>query len=224
MLTEPLPVTAAVINYQTPELTERAVTSLRRFYPKLMIVLIDNGSNDRESLPALERLRSLSPEYTLLIANSENIHHGPAMDQALRRMKTPFGLLIDSDCEIRKGGCIEAMYAIASADDRIYAVGKKVFMNRRGFDVPETAAGALGYVRPIFMFLRREYYDLLPSFEKHGAPCLANMKSATSKGLLLGHFPVEEYVYHEGRGTASRVGYNLGWRGKVNHLLDRLGL
>ncbi len=51
-----------------------------------------------------------------------------------------------------------------------------------------------------------------------------NFIAADNAGFVLVHFPVEEYVHHEGRGTATRHGYRLGLRGKLNHLLNRLRL
>jgi hypothetical protein len=74
------------------------------------------------------------------------------------------------------------------------------------------------------MLLRRRTYLTLPPFRRHGAPCLHNMRAAVAAGLRLAHVPVEEYVQHEGRGTAGRYGYGLGWKGKLNHVLNRLGV
>lgn len=218
----PSDVTAVVINFKTPDLTRRAVESFRSFYPSLPLLLIDNGSG-KDSVETLERLRSRSPGCTQLIVNESNRHHGPAMDQALRAVSVPLVLFIDSDCEVLKGGFVEAMLARAAEDAHAYVVGKKIFMNDRGFDVSEHP-GAHPYIRPICMLVRREFYLGLPPFEKHGAPCLTNMRAARESGFALLHFPVEDFVRHEGRGTASRHGYRLGWRGRLNHLMNKIGL
>jgi glycosyltransferase involved in cell wall biosynthesis len=215
-------VTAVVINFRTPDLTRRVIESFRSFYPALPLLLVDNGSED-ESGRTLEELRAVAPGKTTLILNPSNRHHGPAMDQALRTVDTPFVLFLDSDCEVVQGGFVEAMLAHAMEDPRNYIVGKKIFMNDRGFDVAEEP-GAHPYIRPICMLVRRELYLGLPPFERHGAPCLANMRAARTTGLGLIHFPVEEFVRHEGRGTASRHGYRLGWRGRLNHLMNKIGL
>ena len=74
------------------------------------------------------------------------------------------------------------------------------------------------------MLIRREPYLTLPPFERHGSPCLANMRAARAAGLALLDFPVDAYVRHLGRGTAGRHGYRLGMRGRLNHLLNKLGL
>ena len=218
----PLPVTVVIINFQTPDLTSQAVRSLRRFYPEVPLLLVDNGSGDG-SPRVLEELRQMEPAKTELLLNVTNLHHGPAMDQALRLLETPYVLFLDSDCVVERGGFLKAMLDLSAGEPRGYAVGKKIFMNDRGFDVDETP-GAHPYIRPICMLIRRERYLQLPPFERHGAPCLANMRAAAADGLALLHFPVEGYVRHLGRGTASRHGYRLGWKGRLNHLLNRIGL
>jgi glycosyltransferase involved in cell wall biosynthesis len=215
-------VTAVIVNFQTPDLTRRAASSLRRWYPDLPLLLIDNGSAD-DSPSLLRRLAEQSPAMNTLLCNPRNIHHGPAMDQAMRRLSTEEVFFLDSDCVITSGGILERLREALHADDRNYAAGKRIFMNSRGFDVTPNSH-AHPYIRPICMLLRRRQYLALPPFERHGAPCLTNMIAATAAGLWLAHVPVDDYVQHEGRGTAARFGYGLGWKGKLNHVLNRLGL
>jgi len=222
MTTASSQVTAVIINFQTPDLTTTALSSFRTYYPSVPLLLIDNGSSDG-SAETLATLIEQWPDTTSLIRNATNIHHGPAMDQAVRTVRTPFVLFLDSDCEVVRGGFVEAMEKLLQEDHRNYVSGKRIWMNERGFDVAETP-GAHLYIRPICMMLRRNIYLTLPPFERHGAPCLANFIGAARRGLRLLHFPVESHVRHKGRGTAGRHGYRLGIRGKVNHLLNKLGL
>ncbi len=215
-------VTAVIINYRTPELTGRAASSLRSFYPDLPILLIDNGSGP-EGLRALEA--GVSGLSVTLHPNTSNIHHGPAMDQGIRMAKTPGVLLLDSDCVVRRGGFVEMMAGRLEADPASYAAGKLVMMDSRGFDLPRGAQeGAIPYLRPICLLLKRDTYLTLPPFRKHGSPALENMKAAQNRHLRLVDIPVEEYIDHLGRGTAGRYGYNLGFRGKLNYFLHKLGL
>lgn len=214
-------ITAVIINHRTPELTRRSVHSLRTFYSGLPLLLIDNGS-DPATVTLLEALRNASPACTQLHKNDRNIFHGPAMDQAIKMAGTPLIFMLDSDCNIVKPGLLEGMHDALGDDPATYAVGHKIGMNSLGFDVPLTG-GAIPYIRPYCMLLRREAYLSLPPFVHHGAPCLQNMKSATERGFHLCDFPVLNYVVHEGRGTAGRFGYHLGVRGRINHALHLLG-
>ena len=221
-MSDKLPVTAVIINFKTADVTRRAITSFRRYYPAIPLLLIDNGSRD-ESTVMLNEFKQQSPGCTEVIINDTNLHHGPAMNQALHYLRSSNVLFLDSDCEIHKGGFLEAMIIRAEEHTHHYAVGKRVFMNRRGFDVPESNA-AISYIRPLCMLLKREVYVTLPAFQHHGTPCLANMREAARRGLVLVDFPGEEYLIHVGRATAGKYGYNLGWRGKLNHLLNKIGL
>ena len=215
-------VTVVSINYRTPDLITRMVRSFREHYPQIPLLLIDNGSGD-DSVDHLMALQAAHPEHTDLVLNTENRHHGPAMDQAIRTVDTPLILFLDSDIVVHRGGFVEAMAQALTEVPRSYAAGKRTWMNRRGFDVDESAGGA-PYLRPICLMLRRSEYLKLPPFRRHGAPCLDNMRTAHGRQLLLIPFPVENYIEHDGRGTASRHGYGLGLRGKINHLLNSLGV
>jgi glycosyltransferase involved in cell wall biosynthesis len=219
---ETWPVTTVVINFRTPALTECAVTSFRSFYPSIPLLIIDNGSRDR-SLEVLDALQRQSAHNIDILVNRRNLHHGPAMNQALHHLHSPFVLFLDSDCVVRRGGFLELMLELGRAKPGNYAVGKRITMNRRGFDVADGLPGH-PYIRPICMLVKRELYLQLPPFERHGAPCLLNMWAAADRGLALVHFPVEDYLTHEGRGTARRHGYRLGLKGKINHFFNRIGL
>ena len=219
-----LPVTAVIINYRTADLFERAISSFRQLYPKIRLLLIDNGSRDGKSNSIMTQWKSRQPDHTELRFNTRNIHHGPAMDQALYHTTSPFLLFLDSDCEVFRGGFVELMFDCAVASPLHYAVGKRTWMDGRGFDLPTETPGAIPYIRPICLLIRRETYLTLPRARRHGAPLLKNMREATRRGYVLVDFPIDEYVSHVGRGTASRHGYKLGWKGKLNYLLHKIGI
>lgn len=214
------PLSAVIVHYQTPDLIRRSVGSFRRFYPELPLLVIDNGSTPETAAFLRSLLESHQPAELLL--NTTNIHHGPAMDQGMRHLRTPLVLLMDSDAMIINDGLLDRMRPAFDEDPLTYAVGPVTWMDARGFDLPP-GAGGHPYVRPICMLLRRELYLSLPPFERHGAPCLRNMIAAVARQYRLVDFPVQQYIQHEGRGTAARHGYALGLRGRLNHLLHRLG-
>lgn len=219
-----MPVTAVIINYRTADLFERAIASLRRFYPRIRLLLIDNGSGDGKSDLVMAQWKSRQPDQTELLFNTRNLHHGPAIDLALHHALSPFLLFLDSDCEVLNGGFVQLMLERAAASPLHYAIGKKIWMNHRGFDLPTDTPSAIPYIRPICLLIRRGSYLTLPRAKHHGAPLLENMREAARRGYLLVDFPVEQYISHNGRGTASRYGYQLGWKGKLNHLLHKIGL
>lgn len=214
-------VTAIIINYRTPDLTLRSIRSFRAAYSTLPLLTIDNGSGD-DSAGLLAEVCSHSRGDMRFIANRSNIHHGPAMHQAMTEVTTPFVLFLDSDCEVMQNGWIEPMREALAQSSIHYCVGRKIHMNKRGFDTDDPRA--IEYIRPYCMMVKRELYFGFPPFRRHGAPCLQNMIVAREKGFALIDFPVEEFVRHEGRGTARRHGYALGMSGRINHLLNRLGL
>jgi glycosyltransferase involved in cell wall biosynthesis len=216
------PIAAVIINYQTPDLSYQAVSSLRKFYPHVPILIIDNGSKDN-SVEILKEIVTNASMNVKLVVNDKNINHGPAMNQAMSELKDEYVLFIDSDCEVLKGGFIEVMYDSITKDPNNYAVGKLIRMNKRGFDVRRNEV-SIKYIRPICMLLRSVIYKQLKPFQYHGAPCLDNMIDADKHGYKLLDFNIEEYIYHKGRGTASRFGYKLGLRGRTNFLLNKLGL
>lgn len=215
-------VTAVIINYQTPDLTKQAIVSFRNFYPDVPLILIDNGSHD-ESVKVLTDLQNTQPSTTKLVLNRTNIHHGPAMDQAINLCSTDMVLFLDSDCKVLRGGFIEAMVELIVQDMQNYAVGKTEFLNKRGFRVKPNQTG-IRYIRPICMLIRKSLYCKLPPFQLHGAPCLDNMKEAAERNFGLIEFDINQFIFHQGRGTASKFGYGLGMRGKVNYLLNKLNL
>jgi hypothetical protein len=94
-------------------------------------------------------------------------------------------------------------------------------MNCYGYPIPPAKGRAFPYVHPRRMLLKRDIYLGLKSFDHHGAPCLANMRQAVQRGYRLRDFPIQEYILHLGRGTCGSYGYGLGWRHKIENLLNR---
>jgi glycosyltransferase involved in cell wall biosynthesis len=216
-------VTAVIVHYKTPDLLRTAAGSLLRRCPGIPLLVVDNGSGP-EGRNAIDEIREGAPDRVRTILNETNLHHGPAMDQALRALDTPFILFLDSDCEVLNGDIASEMLALLETDPNAYAAGERIFMDRRGFDTTQDAPEAVPYIRPVCMLVRRELYLTLPTFELHGTPCLANMTEAHARGYGLVPYPLGGRVSHKGRGTAARHGYGLGLRGKWNHLLHKLGL
>lgn len=212
-------ITVSVVNYRTLDLTERCVTSLLQHYPSIQIILTDNGSQD-ESTGYIQKM-GITHANIQPILHPHNLHHGPALHLAIHRTTTRFTFLLDSDCQVLRGGFLEQMLAYFT-DPTLYAVGRLVQMNRFGYEVAIDTPGSLSYIHPSALLLDREKYPHLKPFIHHGSPGLQNMSSAVQSGWHLQHFPLEGVIYHQGRGTCSRYGYGLGWRHIIEYLLNRL--
>jgi len=114
-----LPVEVISVNFKTKEFTEKCLTSFRGFYPEVRMIIIDNGSNDSSS----EYLSSIKSEHTLIITNSENIGHGPALHQGFKISNSPYIFTLDSDCIVKHGGFLEIMLEEFKIEPNLYAIG-----------------------------------------------------------------------------------------------------
>lgn len=207
-----------IINFQTPELLKEAVFTFAKTYPDQDILIVDNGSQDN-SKEIIQKVEKSSNRIKSLLIN-DNIFHGPAMDLVLNRFSNyDYIFFLDSDTETRKVGFLEAMFEIAEKDDKVYAIGQKARVNKRGF---KDEHGFPIILTP-YMFLRRALYNCFPPFIHHGQPTLQNFFEATGKGYKLVNFPIEEYIFHHWRGTAKKYGYKLGLKGKIDYLLNKFG-
>ncbi len=214
-------ITAVIVNYKTPDLTRMALWSLRCMYPGLEIIVVDNAPGKDQA----EKLNREAKEAgkTKVITNESNLHHGPGMDQAIRQMSSGFALLFDSDCIAFRKGFLEKM--VDQLTDGSYASGALTYVDKFGYKAEPESKGAIAYIHPSCALLHVDQYKKLPPFEKHGAPCLGNMKAAGEQNFTLKSFPVSAYVYHIGRGTVDATGgYHLGKSGILNKIRRKTGL
>lgn len=208
-----------IINYQTPDLLETAVRSFKKYYPQQLLYIIDNGSKDDSK----DIINDLVGEYEQIesVYLAENIYHGPAMDYAIQQLiKTKFVFFLDSDTETKKDGFIEKMVAILKEDEQVYGVGQIQKVNKRGYK------SEVGYdiILTPYMMLKTNTYKSLTPFIHHGQPTLMNFKRAIEEGFKLVDFPITNYIDHKWRGTSDRFGYGLGLKGKIDYVLNKLGL
>ncbi|MDA0986142.1 MAG: glycosyltransferase family 2 protein [Bacteroidetes bacterium] len=212
--------TTIVINFQTPDLIKTAVESFRKFYPEEELLIIDNGSKDELSKDVILALsKKNSKTKTLFLSN--NIFHGPAMNLAIKTTFTKYLFFLDSDTKTIYGGFLEKMMSELSVSEKNYAIGKRDSVNKRGFI---TKTNGIPIVRSSYMMLKRESYFLFPEFCHQGLPSYENFKEANQNGFSLLSFPIENYIEHAGRGTASKFGYKLGLKSKIDFALNKLGI
>jgi len=89
-----VPLAVAVVSFETRELLERCLRSVRAARPAELVV-VDNGSTDG----SIEMVREGFPEARLLV-NEVNRGYGAAANQALTQTAAPAVLLLNSDTEI----------------------------------------------------------------------------------------------------------------------------
>jgi GT2 family glycosyltransferase len=214
-------VTVVIINFQTPSLLEKAVTSFKKFYPDLKIILIDNGSkDDQESKKIIDRLSSEFDKIKAIFLK-KNIFHGPAMDKAIRDyVSTDLTFFLDSDTDTKEGGFLEKMVDTLNTSDDIYGVGEIMICNKRGYKSEEGEE----ILQTPYMMIKTNIYRSLKPFIHHGQPTLQNFIDAKQKGFALKQFNVSSYIDHLWRGTASKFGYGLGLKGKIDYILNKLGI
>lgn len=213
-------VTAVIVNYQTPELLQQAVESFKEIYPDVKTLIFDNGSRDH-SESVISDLINTYPESLSAHFEGQNIYHGPALHKALTKLiHTKYCFFIDSDTVTKTGGFLEKGVEKLASNKKNYAFGYCIKTNQRGF---KDENGITVAVTP-YLLLRVEYYDQFPQFIHHGQPVLFNFKDAQEKGYRIIHHPMDQYIDHLWRGTASKYGYKLGLKGKLDYLLNRLGI
>ena len=160
------------------------------------------------------------PDKTEALILNKNIYHWPAMNYALNTVNEDYVFFIDSDTETKKGGFLEPMLEELKSSEKVYATGRQITVNKRGF-LSEKGKVIL---TPAYMMLKRMLYKDFPPFEHHGQPVMKNFICAQDKGYLLKSFPIEKYIDHKWRGTASRFGYGLGLKGKKDFILNKFGI
>lgn len=191
-------VTVIVVNYKTLELTKTCVQSLRKFYPDIPLILVDNNSNDASKTYIV----SQSNEHTTVLLNSKNVGHGIALHQATMLVNTPYVFTLDSDTEILQKGFVEQMLAYFEVKEKLYAIGWLRYVNEMGVSGDEKKCNNLKpYVHPYAMLFDRKKYTTLATFEDSGAPCRLNMFDAIVKGYTLCDFKLEPYIKHWIAGT-----------------------
>lgn len=218
-------VTALMVHYRTPDLLRVAVDSFYAHCPGVPMLLFDNGSlafpEGKEVDALLTELQARHAPALRVHRHPRNLFHGPALDLALREMvTTPYAFVLDSDTRTRRPGFLQAMTERLRERKEHYAIGSAEQVNDRGFK----QAGGIKVLLTPYMLLRTDLYGRFQPIVHHGQPTLFHYRDAQRQGYRLLEFPIEEYIEHEWRGTASRFGYRLGWRGRLDYLLNLLGV
>lgn len=218
-------VRVVIVHYRTIDLLQNVVDSLRSFYPRVPLTIVDNGAT-LQTRAAIEEVRLASPDHTDVISVEENIGHGPGMDLAIREAEEPYLFCLDSDTVVDRGGFLEGMVAQINpgSAEKLLGVGRIVFMDRRGFGAEKRGGRhVIPALDPAYMLIDSRLYRTLPPFAHHGSPVVGTFVAAEQRGLKVGRFAVETFITHLHRGTVNRHGYGLGLRSKIDFILHKLG-
>lgn len=211
-------ITGITVSYNSHALLARAYESVRRHHPEMPIIIVDgsDANNRCRQYVATRKDRLLS---TVLCTT--NIGHGRGMDLALRRVKTRYALVFDSDIEMLRSP-VQAMLDMMEEDT--YGVG---YIEITGLDGYEYGAQrhhrqqeSMRYLHPYFQLIQVAQYNRFHPYVHHGAPCYLAMLDIHKRGLSerivkefpgLGHTggvgwnwkanPALPYIRHDTRGT-----------------------
>jgi GT2 family glycosyltransferase len=174
-------VTGITVTHNTKELIKNAYESIRKFYPEMLIIIVD-GSDPADECRAY--VESLTSPYTMLILCQNNIGHGRGMDLALRQVKTKYALVFDSDIVMIKSS-VQQMLDMMEPDT--YGVGYTEKTDMGGYEWgarPEHAADGFMYMlHPFFHLLQVSEYFKFHPYVHHGAPCFLAARDIHRQGL-----------------------------------------
>ncbi|NTW22218.1 glycosyltransferase family 2 protein [Candidatus Falkowbacteria bacterium] len=114
-------VSAVIINYNTPELTERAIVRLLERADESVkeVILIDNGSTERMYI------ENLADERIRYFANETNLGFAGAANQGMRLAEGEFILLLNSDV-IVEAGAVDKLAAYLEQNAQAGIVGPRM--------------------------------------------------------------------------------------------------
>jgi hypothetical protein len=206
-----------VVCSNTPHLIRAAFESVRSFHPDMNIIIVD-GSNRID--PCFLYVKSLTSKITTVESCGFNIGHGKGMDLGIRKVKTKYTLVFDSDIIMLKSP-LGQMLSLIQEDT--YGVGYIELTGSDGFEYGAHPHHKLEtptkYLHPYFALLQTSEYFKFAPFVHHGAPCYRAMNDIKLRGLSdkiliafpgLGHTSGKgwnwtgtkrEFIKHDTRGT-----------------------
>ena len=201
-----------IVNYNTPDLVDRAVQSVKQTLGDSINIHVVDGSDQNMYNPGAGIGHSNITHHKL----GFNIHHGPGMNYGINRINTRYTLILDSDC-ILTSNILDSLNTTLPED--FYAAGHVCYVDTTGHVNGDTNGKNNGkaemfnikYTHPACLFIDNSRYNNYRPFKKHGAPCLQNMIDVNNadEGALLVHLDNNELWEHDGRGTIERWKLNI---------------
>ncbi|HEX2970076.1 MAG TPA: glycosyltransferase [Bacteroidales bacterium] len=195
-------ITALTINYNTPELLERLLSSFRKHYTIPYIIIDGSDSVNYDKIIGFKK------KYEVKIIHFPfNIHHGPGMAFGFKYIRTHQILLLDSDVIVIRAGFLEDLKEKLKSN--AYGIGDIQIINERGMNAEE----GIKYLHPACALLNRNMVLKFSLPILHGAPMINAMKEIHKRGLsdkLLIHEqwitndfrkPIKKFIIHDWQGT-----------------------
>jgi hypothetical protein len=195
------PVSIVTVSFNTVELTALLLWSLYRVLDDdVDVLVVENGSSDGSAELLAE---AADAGLCGLLTNDENIHHGPALNQAMRALvarETPPRRvwILDSDVVISRGDALGGALDVAARHDA-------AIVGERHWDQWHEVH-------------RFELYSLLidpaqvwhpegPEFRDDGDPSFDLLEASHRAGQVAEDFPfaADGYVIHRGRASLAGV-------------------
>ena len=185
-------ITIIIVSYNTKELLENCINSIRNHSKSIKIIIIDGSEINNE---CSRYVRKINNNQNRVIKLNNNIGHGKGMDFGINLVGTPYFCVVDSDTIMIQNPLFKMLELIKDN----YGVGCVVDVDDKGVNFEN----GIKYLHPYFALINKEMYKRFKPFYHHGAPCLNAMKDINNKGLQskLIHFDLEKYIKHLGRGT-----------------------
>lgn len=195
-------VSIVTVNYNTPGLLRDLLESIRKYCPAFPVYVVDGSDN----IDKIREVQNIARNYdnVILFSMGKNIHHGPGIDFGIRKAKSRYVLLLDTDSIILKPGLIEVLLEKLDGN---YGIGKIEFVDQNGWNVKDE--NGIPYLHPRCALIDKKQYFLYEPAIKHGAPMIAAMKDIYEKGRssgLINYDNLNDFYYHIGRGTVNLTG------------------
>jgi GT2 family glycosyltransferase len=195
-------ITAVSVVYNTKGLIQRAIESIRKFYPKMDFLIIDGSDMWDDCYWYLESIKS---DETRVIHAHRNIGHGSGMHLAMELLNSEYVLFFDSDVEMYQP-CIDEMKALFN--DGIYGVGTVsdyVIDDMIGEAKIEKTGEMIKLLNPYFCIIKQDEYFKYAPIISNEAPLVLVWHDLHRKGIECVDFPVNRYVMHEGAQTRNMI-------------------
>lgn len=207
------------VNYNTPDLIDKLLSSLNKYYGDSYPVRIIDGS---DQVYYQKLLKETIKKYNNVTIDTigYNIHHGNGLHYGLTTTKYDKVLCLDSDIVFLKENWIEHAYSLLN--NQLLMVGYYCYVTNGGIDVKNEndKKKAIRYIHPSKCFVNvNKYKELFDAFKirfiNHGAPNISISKFLHENKLTDDYFleikDLAQWDYFEyiSRGTVSRYGLNL---------------